>query len=232
MSKRVHYPQHIIPHEDLGINVQNIKLVMAEMQHEFQPCRGINGEVRGGIDSINRPLPQSVTFAIRGSVFPSWIRVPVGDSLSHLQLRGREHVMEGAVCHIFISIDESDQALTILPPCMKQSAYIYQENGAWAVPYPLGLKVAAVLIHYGEGTTGAARLAGDIDGDDTCHMPMMALKLSPGKAAEVAIIHPSVYHACGQFPKGELEGATILPSAEVLMGVVSCDRTKGVLTLK
>ena len=140
--------------------------------------------------------------------------------------------MERAACHIFVSINEDDQALPSLPPCVTQSPYIGQEDRTGAVPYPLGLKVVVMLVHYSEGTTGAARPAGDINGDDSCHMPMMALKLSPGKAAKITIIHPSVNNSCSQFPKGELERATILPSAEVLMGVVSCHRLKGVLALK
>jgi hypothetical protein len=127
-----------------------------------------------------------------------------------------------------ISIDESYQSFTILPPCMEQSAYICQENGAWAVLYPLGLKTAAVLIHDGESITGSAHLERNINGNDVRHVPIMTLKLSPSEAAKVLIIHPGVHHSNCQFPKGELERASILPSTEILMGIVSRDRPKDI----
>jgi hypothetical protein len=56
---------------------------------------------------------------------------------------------------------------------------------------------------------------------------MASLQLGPGKAAELAVVGAKVSDAGSHFAKGELEGASILAAAEVLVHVEGGNGTKG-----
>jgi hypothetical protein len=72
----------------------------------------------------------------------------------------------------------------------------------------------------------AVAVTGDVDRNNSSGMAIPSLELSPGPAAQVAIVHPRIRDASRQLAHSELKRAAILLQGKGFVGIESGDGAK------